>query len=118
MQIEYEIFKDLNLLILRFSGNWSLDQYKYSVNNVIHDKDFESVQKVLSDFRELNLDDAITQIKELVEIREKTIKKNYIHVRIVNGSTIDYALKLLNINISIDEIENLLDNLKYKLYSE
>lgn len=139
MKIEYQIIKDENLLLLKFSGTWSIDDYKNSINEFILKGYFESVDKILSDFRVLISDLRTKQIKELSEIREKHIKLKYQHVRIVTNpfatalahlykeelhtrgfsdnycSTVEGAIKLLNLKLSVQEVENLLNNLENKV---
>lgn len=138
MKIEYQIIAEKNLLLLKFSGKWSLDDYKHSVNEFIRKGYFESVHKILSDFRELISDLPAEQIKELSEIREKHIKLKYQHVRIVTNpfatalahlykeelhtrgfldnycSTVEGAVKQLNLTLSAQEVESLLNNLENK----
>ncbi|PLX10076.1 MAG: hypothetical protein C0597_17385 [Marinilabiliales bacterium] len=135
MKIRYKIIKDKKLLILKFEGAWSIDDYKISLKKVIQNADYESVHKVLSDFRNVSVEEALSQLKELAEIREKTIQKKYQHVRVVNGplstviallyreeltkrgyldeycSTLEHAIKLLGLKENVSEIEELLNNL-------
>jgi len=138
MNIGYQIIPEENLLLLKFSGEWSMDDYKNSVNKFIELEGFESIQKILSDFREVVSHSAVGEIRDLVEIREKVIKKKYDHVRIVTDpfatalahlyqgelstkgyldnycSTVERATSLLKLNLKTKEIEKLLDNLERK----
>lgn len=139
MQIKYKILKNKELLILKFIGEWSITDYKSSLSKVLNNSSFNAVKKVLSDFREVSSDEAYSQIKDLAEIREKTIKKDYVHVRLIGNpisavaahlykeelskrgyvdnycSTIEHAIKLLNLDMKPSEIEALLSNLENKL---
>ncbi|MCB2195759.1 MAG: hypothetical protein KQH79_07855 [Bacteroidetes bacterium] len=139
MKIEYQIIKDEKLLLLKFSGNWSLNDYKHSIDEFKLKGNFNSVHKVLSDFREVISDLTTEQIKELAEIREKSIQKKYDHVRIVTNpfatalahlykeelhtrgftdnycSTVEGAVKQLNLKLNVLEVENLLNNLENKI---
>ena len=135
MKIKYQIISAEKLLLLKFSGEWSLNDYKNSLDKFIHIEDLDTVNKVLSDFRSITTKSAVNQIKELAEIRQKIIKKKYVHVRIVNSplttglahlyheelnvrgyldnycSTIERAINLLNLNMEAEEIDDLLHNL-------
>lgn len=75
MQIKYEIFENQGLLMLKFIGKWSFADYKNILDKMIHKPGFKEVYKILSDFREISLEEAYHNIKDLVEIREKIIKK-------------------------------------------
>ncbi len=136
MKTEYQIINEEKLLLLKFIGAWSLDDYKKSLEKFLQMENLESINKILSDFREVSSEQAIGQVKELVEIREKIIKKKYTHVRIVNNplitglahlyreelnkkgyldnycSTIERAITILNLNIETKKVENLLNNLE------
>lgn len=139
MTINYQIIKEENLLLLKFSGEWSIDDYKNSLEKFVQIENFDMIHKVLSDFREALYDFASNQIQELAELREKIIKKKYRHVRIVNNpistalahlyheelnargfldsycSTVEHAVKLLKLNVDAEKIEKILNNLKNEL---
>ncbi len=139
MTINYQIINEEKLLLLKFSGQWSIDDYKNSLEKFVQIENFEMINKVLSDFREALYDFSSSQIQELAELREKKIRKKYRHVRIVNNpvstalahlyheelnargfldsycSTVEHAVKLLNLNMNAKEIEKILNNLENKL---
>jgi aspartyl/asparaginyl-tRNA synthetase len=135
MKIKYEFINEENLLIQKYIGEFSFNDYMDYINIILEKDDWNNVEKILSDFRSIDLDNAINELDKLVNLRKETIKKNYKNVFLTNNpnttvfahlyqnsldrynynycSTIDYAIKILDLKISDKKLENIIDNLKY-----
>lgn len=135
MLIKYQIFKEKNLLIQKYFGEWSLQQYKDCFMAFMKDPDFKYVEKVLTDFTEIDLITAYKELDALVAFRVEHIKTRYFNVHLINNSTntaivhlyqkqlqdqgyeyeycstIEKALILLNLPFSSFEIDAMLNNL-------
>ena len=136
MKIEYQIFKDKNLKIHRFIGKFSFEHYGAYMQKITKQPDWKYVKRVITDIRGgiFNID--YNQIKQLVDFREKIIKKSYKNVFIVNDpsstalthlyqedllkrefdyqycSTVEHAIELLNLEQYSTDIEYAIENLE------
>jgi len=135
MLIKYQIFKEKNLLIQKYYGNWSLKHYKDFFMAFMKDPDFKYVEKVLTDFTEVDLITAYKELDDLIAFRVKHIKNKYFNVHLINNSsntaiihlyqqqlqnrgyeyeycsTLEKALILLNLPFSSFEMDAMLNNL-------
>ncbi|NOR28015.1 MAG: hypothetical protein GQ540_05755 [Lutibacter sp.] len=135
MEIQFQIFKEKNLLIQKYKGNFSIPKYKAQVIKIINNPDWKNIDKVLVDLRNINLKNVLQHIEELVEIKENIINKKYVTVHLVDEpsttvfshlykeelkeesyninycSTIEKAIELLKSNTSKRELEEMISNL-------
>ena len=136
MEIQYQIFKEKHLLILKFVGDFSIEHYTTVMQHIINEPEWKYVKKALTDLREANLDPALANIDKLIKFRDEIIRKKYSNVLLVDMpastaiahiyqdkllkkeynykycSTIKYALDFLELNENINEMESILNNLK------
>lgn len=81
MEIKFQIFEKEQLLIQKFSGDFSIELYLIYTSNLRDNFALNSINKVLIDFREVEFDYALTgfqeKINRITEIR-KSINKNEI----------------------------------------
>ncbi len=135
MEIQFQIFKDKNLLIQKYKGSFSIENYKAQVVNMVNNPDWKYIDKVLVDLRNINVKNVLQHIEELAEIKENIIKKKHVTVHLVDEpsttvfshlykeelkeknyninycSTIEKAIELLNSNTSKKELEEMISNL-------
>ena len=138
MKILYRFIEEENLLIQQYTGNFSLEHYIDYVKIIIKTKEWNFVKKILSDFRKIDFEKAFNSLQKLEKIRRKSIKKEFYNVFLVDSpkttvfahlyqnnqaveykynycSTIDYAHKLLELNMTKNELELILNNLNREL---
>ncbi len=140
MNISFQIFEEQNLLIQRFAGEWSTKKYELYVDYSIKDAKLQQVSKILTDMRDLVLPTNLTAIDEIAQIRIKVPIKRYLNIHLVTHptltalthiyhqeslpnegieykycSTLDFAIKLLKLDLPEGEIENRLRNLSNKM---
>jgi len=136
MKIEYQFFLENKLLIQKYYGNFCLEEYSAYVNYMLKKEEWLSVEKILTDIRDIDLEVALEFLNEMSKIRRKVIQKKYLNVFLVDSinntvfahlyqkiqskkynyfhcSTIEYAMQLLNINKTAEEVEHIISNLKY-----
>jgi len=137
MEIQHQIFKEKNLLIQKYKGNFSVEKYKAQVINMINNPDWEYVDIVLVDLRSINLKKILKHLGELVDIKENILKKKYETIHLVDEpsttvfshlykeqleernysikycSTIEKVVELLNSNTSENELEEMISNLEH-----
>ncbi len=137
MKIEYEFIEKEKLLIQKYSGEFSLEHYIAYVNTVLKTKEWNFVKKIFSDFRNIDFIKAFKELNKLTEIRDTAIKKKFVNIFIVDKpnttafanlyqenqakefnynycSTVDFAIKILNLQINKIEMEHILENLKFE----
>lgn len=136
MIIYHQFIENENLLIQKACGEWSTEYYIKYVDTVFRHKKMINVKKILSDLREVNLEKALKDVGLLVELRDKMINLDYLSIVVINSpkatavthlyqeevtskgfdqnycSTLDKALRLLSLNISEKEMENILEKIK------
>ena len=136
MKISYIFIEEQHLLIQKAYGEWDTKDYINYIKTTFNNKKMLQVKKIFSDLRDINLDLALKEINQLVELREIMIHLDYTNVNIVNSptsnvvshlyqdkvaqkgfpnhhycSTINTALKLLDLDMCEQEMEALLKNL-------
>ena len=139
MKIQYQILKEKNLLIQKYIGHISFEDYETYISHMhkmMKDPDWESVEKSLVDLRETDLDLSFENIKKLSAFRSESMKKKYSSVFLVEKpsatasahlyqdelkksktdykycSTMQQALSLLKLDMQEDEMEDILSELK------
>ena len=134
MEIKYEFFENESLFIQKYIGNFSIEHYMKFMNFMIKTKEWKSVKKVFSDFRNINLSLALENLDKLTIYRDETIKTEYFNVFLVDNpdntvaanlyqenlnkydynycSTIGYAINVLGLNKSEIELERIIKDLK------
>jgi hypothetical protein len=134
MLINYRILKDRNLLVHQFIGDFSIKDYVSYVYEVKKHPDAKDVKKILTDVREASPNNVLDKLDWLIKFRNKVVKKSYENVFIVddpdstvathlyqNGktnrkfpyqycSTLEQALKILELKDSKDEIVSILNS--------
>ncbi len=139
MIINYKILKDKNLILQKFTGPFTVEELINQFKVLAADPDYVYVNRMLSDTREVNVDllfKNISQLSEVTSIREQLLNKKLYSVILVDKpnptaaifyyvdelnsknvrnihycSTMEYALDLLLLTDSQDEIEALLKNM-------
>jgi hypothetical protein len=139
MIIHYKILEEKNLLIQKYSINFSIETYTNYMYEVMEKPEWESVTRVLTDARDIDPTEAFKNIKFLKEFRENVIKKKYKNVFIVNSpsstatthlyqgellkkdydykyfSTLEPALEELGLDDCFEKIDGILLNFKNDL---
>lgn len=138
MTIKYQYFPAETLFIIKLEGEFSLDEYQKSIPVLNKNPNWRGVKKVLLDIRNTWSSNYTVIAKELVEIRKSadfpSYKLAYIvedpilvanldlyvqmskkHVFYEYFSTIDAAIRHLNIHNNSDEIEILIKHLNQKI---
>lgn len=138
MKIHYQIFKAQRLMVQKYLGSFSFDHYKKFMLELINKPEWNYVEKVLTDAREVDPTNAFENLDALVKFREEVIKRNYLNVFLIDTplstitthlyqeqlqekdydykycSTIDYALDTLELGISADDMEDIIMNLEHR----
>ena len=137
MEVQYQFFQEKNLLVQKYIGDFTEEQYTTHVNKVLENPEWKYVKKVLTDFRQVNLDLDLTNLDELIKLRNETVRKKLLVVFLVDEpnstaivhlykdklskkydykycSTMNLALGLLKLNETENEMEDILKNLKNK----
>ena len=136
MKMSYQFIEDYNLLIQKGSGEWSTEHYIKYIDTILNNKKMVNVTKIFSDLRNINLEKAFQDINLLADLRDKIINLDYTNVHIVSNpistaiahlyqdkliskgfnynycSTVKTALILLNLDISENEMEALLNKIE------
>jgi hypothetical protein len=135
MEVQYQIVIEKKLLIQKYTGNFSIKHFANHVKKIIKNPRCKYIRKILSDFREVNLEISQKRKNKIIQIRKKILKKDVLHVFLVDKpfntfaihlyteelkdkynnkycSTLDYALKLLKLSENKDEIEKILNSLE------
>lgn len=136
MEIKYQIFKEHQLLVHKYTGKFSSSDYIKCVLKVMQLPEWKYVTKVFNDLRDIDFFLAVTKINELTQFREGIIKKELLTVLLVDKpettasaylymerlkskyrvwycSTFEFAIETLSLNMNETELKNILDNLKY-----
>ena len=88
MVIKYQIFKEENLLIQKFLGDFSFEEYMRYTWSIMHHPLASYVKKILIDFRTLNFqhfpEDTNNDLTKTIELRRnikksEQIKNDYLH---------------------------------------
>jgi hypothetical protein len=140
MDIFYQIFEKENLIIQKFTGQWDINKYEFYISLSIQTIDYKNIKKVLTDLREVEMKTIFNDIENIKLLRNKLLIKQFLNVHLVtspiptafsalykeksNGkkgitieycSTIQYAIQLLNIQMSIEEMESKISSLENKV---
>jgi len=83
MEIFWKIIPEKKLLIQKFCGEFCVDYYRETAKIVVSHQHWASVEKVITDVRELNPDKAYSNMEALMEIRRNIYKRNYKNVFLV-----------------------------------
>jgi hypothetical protein len=134
MEIKYRIIKEHHLAVHKYIGKFSVEDYIYCVKKATSLPEWGYVQKVLNDLRNVDMKHAIPYMNKLFQVRKETIIKDLNTVLLVDNpegtasahlymektmskyrigycSTIEYAIELLNVRLSPNEIKDILNNL-------
>lgn len=84
MKIDYKILPELNLLIQKYSHDFSIDTYTDYMYKIMEMPEWQNITKVLTDVRDIDPTEALRNVKFLRRFREEIIKRNYLNVFIVN----------------------------------
>jgi DNA-binding protein len=138
MKIYFQFFEDKNLLIHKFVGDWSTQDYENYVKATLTEFNEKNVKCILSDLRAVDLTNAIKDVDNLVRIRDIILKTDYINIHLVTSptstaasqiyriklkeigknyyycSTLNRVIELIKIEQSEAELEYLLNNLKFE----
>ncbi len=137
--ITYEFFLEVKLTVIKFSGKIDKKSLMSFLDFLFHKKETTEVSKALLDYRDSILDIPINELGDIVKLRldnsDAMEKVQTIHL--VNSSyetafttlfsqqipkkiadiavcsTLSRAIELLDINLSLSEMENQLENLKF-----
>ncbi len=136
MEIHYQEFEEEKLLVIKYVGNFSIQKYIDIISNYNYELKFE---KILTDLRETNIEDVLSGLKKMKEVNRDIEDKTFFHVYLVDTpkntaivdiyinsktsknkeyrycSTLNYALNLLELDMSENEIAYILSNLKNKI---
>jgi hypothetical protein len=136
MKINYQFFEANNLLVQRFTGDWSTEHYEHYVDYSMEIIDMKKIKKIFTDLREIDLQAAMEDEEKIRKIRNKIPNLDYLNIHLVINpvstaishlyqekfvstglsykycSTIEHAIKLLGLDYSIGEMENVLKSLK------
>jgi len=135
MNATYTIVKDYNLLIQKYTGVFCFDEFFEYLKKVTADPEWQIVNKIITDLRDINLDAFYNDMDNFVKYRKENIKNSYVNVFIVNSplstvvvhlykeklnskryryeycSTIEYTLSLLGLEDKQKEIESIIEKL-------
>lgn len=130
MIVYHQFIEKENLLLQKAIGEWSTEYYQQYVDNVLLNEKMIGVKKILTDFRNINLEKAFKDIDVLIGLRKKMIHLNYLSIVIISPksaavthlyqskvkpkgfeqnycSTMKGAIELLSLNKSEKEMESL-----------
>ena len=91
MKIQYQIFKEKNLLIQKYIGDFSIEYTNY-MYKLMNEPEWKYVKKVLTDLRKVNLKPAFKNLDELIKFRVENVKNNYLDVCVVNNHPFSISL--------------------------
>jgi hypothetical protein len=136
MDIRYQIFDDDKLLVQKISGNWDIGHYEAYIDMSMDRLNLQSIQKIMTDLREINVSFLFDDIKRLIQIRQKIAIQDFVNVYIVDEpastamahlyqtqlqkkgytyhycSTVFQALRLLALPYTENEMQKKIQNLK------
>jgi hypothetical protein len=129
MTIYYQFFDDQNLLIQKFIGDWSTEIYEQYIGLSRTTIDMKKIERILTDMRDVNLKSALEDEEKLIHIRNTIPNTRFINIYLVENplstalahlyqekltasglnynycSTVEHAIKLLNLDMSIHEMD-------------
>ena len=137
--IQYEIFDQGSFLIIKYSGKIDMNTFESFLKLIFKNKNKNSFCKALSDFRDAELTFTIQDLNDIIKLRVAssegfsssiksvylvhdvretvytTLYANEISKEIAGAhicSTIEYAIKYLNLKTSISELEGRINTLE------
>lgn len=137
MLIRYQIFDNENLLVQKISEKWDIDHYEAYIDMSLEKLNLQSVQKIMTDLREINVSFLVKDIQRLIRIREKIAIRDFVNVYIVDDpastvmahlyqdqlrkegynyqycSTVFQALRLLALPYTENEMQLIIKKLKH-----
>lgn len=143
MDVFYQFFEEHELLIHKFVGEFSLEHYENYIGfATLKNIDVTKVKKMLTDLREI-LENPIPAniphlVNELARIREKVKMKSQKNLFLISKpisaaimnlyqelqkskgfdysicTTLTFAKRYLELNVTENELERMIQNLKYK----
>ena len=138
MKIYFQFFEEKNLLIHKFVGDWSTQDYENYVKYTLTEFNEKNVKCILSDLRAVDLTNAIKDVGNIVRIRDIILKTDYINIQLVTSptstaasqiyriklkeigenyyycSTLNRVIELIKTEQSEAELEYLLNNLEFE----
>jgi len=135
MIIKYQILPAESLTIVHFSGTWLSTVLKNSFEKLAAESEFQYVNKMLIDFRDIDLSSSINDISDIAIARKMNLPNKQKIVHLVSSpkstasaqlyqyqlsllgfqccycSTMKHALNLLNIEIQPIDMENIIKHL-------
>lgn len=140
MDVKFQFFKEENLLIQKYIGEFSIVDYQNYIDKALIFPERKETFKVLSDFSETNFENAVGLIEELSVIRSEKLKRNFYNVMVVPEpqsmvfatlyqmnqepehncgvcSTLGEAINLLGLNLKTSIIEDWIFNLQNEYIS-
>jgi hypothetical protein len=137
MRIKYQSFIDINLLIVKYEGDFCIDRYKEHVIHIIQKPEWQFIDRVLVDLRYCKVDMQISDLAKFADIKKNLFNKKHKSVQLVDKpmitalmhllqtefkdnnylnieycSTVEKAIDLLDIKFKILEFNKILKNLK------
>lgn len=135
MIVNDKIIEEKRFEVVKFLGEWSTDHFEIFFQRLLRKQDFRLVDKFLVDLRFVNLRPAGNDFSSVIHIIENLPKKEYLVVHLVDQpfstakvhlflddlmekgfnfmycSTVEYALKLLKLDFTENEMNDILKNL-------
>lgn len=138
MIIKYQSFINLNLLIVRYEGDFCIDRYKEQVLDIIQKPEWEFIDKILVDLRLCKVEMQLEGLAKLADIKKNIFNKKHKSVQLVDQpmitalmhllqneftdnksldveycSTVIMAIDLLDIKFNVIELNKILNNLEH-----
>ncbi len=136
MNIKFQIIPEDNVLIHKLIGNFDIEYVTRYSKFIVQDPNWNKVEKMLTDIRELNTQKVINNLDIMNEIRRDIYRKEYMNVFLVDTpistavshiyqntlktenfrykycSTLEHTLKTLDLDYSESYAEELLNSLQ------
>ena len=77
MNIVHDYIEEHKLLLIKWTGQWNLEEYKKAINILIRNIKAIDVQKIIQDITDLDLDISFNDLSQLVKIRKEIIKQDF-----------------------------------------
>ena len=134
MKSDYKILKEHKLLVQKYAGVFCFDELYEYIKNVMKDPDWNDVEKIITDLRNIDLKVFYDNMNNFLKFRDSNVMRSYYNVFLVDKplptavvhlykeqlnsekykyeycSTVDYALSFLELSDKKAEIESILDN--------
>lgn len=139
METHFQFFEDENLFVIKYTGEFSIEEYSKQVIESTNKDEWSFVEKILVDIRLTKFNIPIKKISELIDIKEnKLSQKELVTVHLVATpsetvathlyqarlkekkfklnycSTVQKAKELLNLSKSSSELELRINNLNHQ----